>query len=49
MELSSAPTDAELLVLVGEVAGEVQRCRLMLATAKCCTGPDRQDSDRLAE
>ena len=38
MELSSVPTDAELLVLAAEVATEVQRCRLMLVTAESCTG-----------
>ncbi len=38
MELSSVPTDAELLVLAGEVADEVQRCRLMLVTAESCSG-----------
>ena len=38
MELSPVPTGAELLVLAGEVAGDVQRCRLMLVTAECCTG-----------
>ena len=38
MESSSIPTDAELLALAGEVAGDVQRCRLMLVTAESCTG-----------
>jgi len=38
MELSSVPTDVELLALAGEVAGEVQRCRLMLVTAESCSG-----------
>ena len=38
MELSSVPTDAELLALAGEVATEVQRCRLMLVTAESCSG-----------
>jgi competence/damage-inducible protein CinA C-terminal domain len=38
MELSSVPTDAELLALAGEVASEVQRCRLMLVTAESCSG-----------
>ncbi|OOG65992.1 damage-inducible protein CinA [Rhodanobacter sp. B04] len=38
MELSSVPTDAELLALAAEVATEVQRCRLMLVTAESCTG-----------
>ncbi len=38
MELLSVPTDAELLTLAGEVASEVQRCRLMLVTAESCTG-----------
>lgn len=38
MELSSVPTDAELLVLATEVANEVQRCRLMLVTAESCSG-----------
>ena len=38
MELSSVPTDAELLALAGEVANEVQRCRLMLVTAESCSG-----------
>jgi len=38
MELSSVPTDAELLALAGEVAAEVQRCRLMLVTAESCSG-----------
>lgn len=38
MESSSVPTDAELLALAGEVAAEVQRCRLMLVTAESCSG-----------
>ena len=38
MELSSVPTDAELLALAGAVADEVQRCRLMLVTAESCSG-----------
>jgi nicotinamide-nucleotide amidase len=38
MELSSVPTDAELLALAGEVAIEVQQCRLMLVTVESCTG-----------
>ena len=38
MELLSVPTDAELLALAGEVADEVQRCRLMLVTAESCSG-----------
>jgi nicotinamide-nucleotide amidase len=38
MELSSVPTDAELLALAGAVAEEVQRCRLMLVTAESCSG-----------
>ncbi|MFI4958263.1 MAG: CinA family protein [Lysobacterales bacterium] len=38
MELSSVPTDAELLALASEVADEVQRCRLMLVTAESCSG-----------
>jgi nicotinamide-nucleotide amidase len=38
MESSSVPTDAELLALAGEVASEVQRCRLMLVTAESCSG-----------
>jgi nicotinamide-nucleotide amidase len=38
MELSSVPTDAELLALAREVADEVQRCRLMLVTAESCSG-----------
>lgn len=38
MELSSVPTDAELLALAAEVAAEVQRCRLMLVTAESCSG-----------
>ncbi len=38
MELSSVPTDAELLGLAGEAAIEVQQCRLMLVTAESCSG-----------
>ena len=38
MESSSVPTDADLLALAGEVASEVQRCRLMLVTAESCSG-----------
>ncbi|MBT2144678.1 MULTISPECIES: CinA family protein [unclassified Rhodanobacter] len=38
MELSSIPTDTELLALAREVADEVQRCRLMLVTAESCSG-----------
>ncbi|HEY8586073.1 MAG TPA: CinA family protein [Rhodanobacter sp.] len=38
MELSSAPTDAQLQALASAVADEVQRCRLMLVTAESCTG-----------
>ncbi|HEV2680857.1 MAG TPA: nicotinamide-nucleotide amidohydrolase family protein, partial [Rhodanobacter sp.] len=38
MELSSVPTDAELLALAGEVAVEVQQRRLMLVTAESCSG-----------
>ena len=38
MELSSVPTDAELLALAGEVATEVQQRRLTLVTAESCTG-----------
>jgi nicotinamide-nucleotide amidase len=38
MELSSVPTDAELLALAGELAIEVQHRRLMLVTAESCTG-----------
>jgi nicotinamide-nucleotide amidase len=38
MELSSVPTDAELLALAGEVATEVQQRKLMLVTAESCTG-----------
>ncbi|HZX71309.1 MAG TPA: CinA family protein [Rhodanobacter sp.] len=38
MELSSVPTDAELLALASELAGEVQQRRLMLVTAESCTG-----------
>lgn len=38
MDMPSVPTDAELLALAGEVAVEVQRCRLMLVTAESCSG-----------
>ncbi len=38
MELSSVPTDTELLALARGVADEVQRCRLMLVTAESCSG-----------
>jgi len=38
MELSSVPTDAELLVLAGEVATEVEQRKLMLVTAESCSG-----------
>lgn len=38
MELLSVPTDAELLVLAGEVASVVQQQRLMLVTAESCSG-----------
>ena len=38
MELSSVPTDVELLALASEVAVEVQRHRLMLVTAESCSG-----------
>ena len=38
MELSSVPTDAELLTLASEVADVVQRRRLMLVTAESCSG-----------
>lgn len=38
MELSSVPTDAELLALASEVAVEVQQRRLMLVTAESCSG-----------
>jgi len=38
MTMSSVPTDAQLLALAGEVATEVQRCRLMLVTAESCSG-----------
>ena len=38
MELSSVPTDAELLALAHEIAADVQRCRLMLVTAESCSG-----------
>jgi nicotinamide-nucleotide amidase len=38
MELSSVPTDAELLMLAGDVAIEVLQHKLMLVTAESCTG-----------
>ena len=38
MDLSSVPTDAELLALAADVAEVVLRCRLMLVTAESCTG-----------
>ena len=38
MELSSVPTDAELLMLAGEVAEAVQHRGLMLVTAESCSG-----------
>ena len=38
MELSSVPTDAELLVLAGEVATKVEQRKLMLVTAESCSG-----------
>ncbi|MFZ0872518.1 MAG: CinA family protein [Rhodanobacter sp.] len=38
MELSSVPTDAELLALAGEAAAETQQRNLMLVTAESCTG-----------
>ena len=38
MELSSVPSDAQLLVLAGEVASAVQRHRLTLVTAESCSG-----------
>jgi nicotinamide-nucleotide amidase len=38
MELSSVPTDAELLVLAGAVATEVEQRKLMLVTAESCSG-----------
>ena len=38
MELSSVPTDAELLVLADEVATEVEQRKLMLVTAESCSG-----------
>ena len=38
MELSSVPTDAELLMLAGEVATEVEQRKLMLVTAESCSG-----------
>jgi len=38
MELSSVPTDAELLMLAGDVAIEVLQRKLMLVTAESCTG-----------
>jgi nicotinamide-nucleotide amidase len=38
MELSSVPTDAELLMLAGDVAIEMLQRKLMLVTAESCTG-----------
>ena len=38
MELSSVPTDAELLALAGEVGTEVRQRKLTLVTAESCTG-----------
>lgn len=38
MELSSVPTDAELLGLAGEVANAMLKHRLMLVTAESCSG-----------
>ena len=38
MQLSSVPTDAELLALAGEVATDVQQRKLTLVTAESCTG-----------
>jgi nicotinamide-nucleotide amidase len=38
MELSSVPTDAELLALASTAATEVQQRNLMLVTAESCTG-----------
>ena len=38
MELSSVPTDAELLALAGAAAAEIQKRNLMLVTAESCTG-----------
>jgi nicotinamide-nucleotide amidase len=38
MELSSVPTDAELLALASEVATEVLQRKLTLVTAESCTG-----------
>jgi nicotinamide-nucleotide amidase len=38
MELSSVPTDAELLALASTAAAEVQQRNLMLVTAESCTG-----------
>jgi nicotinamide-nucleotide amidase len=38
MEFSSVPTDAELLMLAGDVAIEVLQRKLMLVTAESCTG-----------
>jgi nicotinamide-nucleotide amidase len=38
MELSSVPTDAELLALADEAATETQQRNLMLVTAESCTG-----------
>jgi nicotinamide-nucleotide amidase len=38
MELSSVPTDAELTAWAEQVANDVQRHQLMLATAESCSG-----------
>jgi nicotinamide-nucleotide amidase len=38
MELSSVPTDAELMAWATQVAFDAQRHQLMLATAESCTG-----------
>jgi nicotinamide-nucleotide amidase len=38
MELSSVPTDAELLALAGAASAEIQKRNLMLVTAESCTG-----------
>jgi nicotinamide-nucleotide amidase len=38
MELSSVPTDAELLALASAAAAEIQKRNLMLVTAESCTG-----------
>jgi len=38
MAMPPIPTDEQLLALAGEVAAEVQRCRLMLVTAESCSG-----------